>query len=354
MPRVYYNEFDVSAAAWLRELIRDGLIPDGEVDERDIRDVQPGDLAGYDQCHFFAGICGWPFALQLAGWGDRPVWTGSCPCQPFSAAGKRKGAADERHLWPELRRLIAECRPPIIFGEQVASSEVVGSSTEAAFLNAVQASDYARANKLAKRLAQSRTFHYWARWVDGVQADLEKEDYAFRFKVLGAHSVGSPHIRQRLFWVADSELQRTWTGNGQESSGEQRRDRPTEHGATVRLADRDGQRLEGRQGERGDDGQKRQAIKRAGGPWSQCDLILCRDGKTRRIPAGSESVFLGLADGLPGGVDDSRRAGFPLCEAFTGRNKLLKGYGNAINPVLAAMFVEDTCPASSRSIMPSS
>src|SRR5690606_329182 len=48
-------------------------------------------------------------------------WTGSCPCQPFSSAGKRQGERDKRHLWPEFYRLIAECNPPVVFGEQVAS-----------------------------------------------------------------------------------------------------------------------------------------------------------------------------------------------------------------------------------------
>jgi DNA (cytosine-5)-methyltransferase 1 len=77
----YYNELDPFAAAWLRNLIAAGLIPQGEVDERSIEDVTPNDLAGFRQCHFFAGIGGWPLALRLAGWPDeRPVWTGSCPC----------------------------------------------------------------------------------------------------------------------------------------------------------------------------------------------------------------------------------------------------------------------------------
>ena len=90
----YYNEHDPFAAAWLRELIADGLIADGEVDERDIQTLDPADLAGYTQCHFFAGIGGWSLALRLAGWpDDRPVWTGSCPCQPFSSAGKSGGGA---------------------------------------------------------------------------------------------------------------------------------------------------------------------------------------------------------------------------------------------------------------------
>src|SRR5262245_46904926 len=121
---VYYNEIDPYAAQWLRNLIRTGLIPDGDVDERSIADVQPADLRGYRQHHFFAGIAGWAYALQLAEWPpDREAWTGSCPCQPLSLAGQRKGHADQRHLWPAFYRLIAECRPATVFGEQVASKD---------------------------------------------------------------------------------------------------------------------------------------------------------------------------------------------------------------------------------------
>lgn len=173
----YYNEFDPFAAAWLRELIKDGLIAPGDVDERSIKAVQPDDLKGYTQHHFFADIGGWSYALRLAGWSDdEPVWTGSCPCQPFSAAGKRKGEADERHLWPEFRRLIAECSPATVFGEQVASKD-------------------------------GRV------WLAGVRADLEALGYAVGGADLCAAGVGAPHIRQRLWWVADG------AGNGR---GEER------------------------------------------------------------------------------------------------------------------------------------
>ena len=120
----YYNEHDPYAAQWLRNLIAAGHIAPGEVDERSIEDVLPTDLAEYTQCHFFAGIGVWSFALRRAGWpDDRPVWTGSCPCQPFSAAGKGLGLADERHLWPAWFHLIGQRNPVIVFGEQVSSKD---------------------------------------------------------------------------------------------------------------------------------------------------------------------------------------------------------------------------------------
>jgi DNA (cytosine-5)-methyltransferase 1 len=166
MPSAYYNEIDPYAAQWLRNLIGRGLIASGDVDERSIADVRPSDLRGYEQCHFFAGIGGWSWSLRLARWpDDRPIWTGSCPCQPFSAAGKGKAGDDERHLWPAWFSLIRECRPATIFGEQVEAA--IG----------------------------------WG-WLDVVFADLEAESYACGATVLPACGVGAPHIRQRVFFLA--------------------------------------------------------------------------------------------------------------------------------------------------------
>ena len=191
----YYNEYDPKAAAWLRELIKQGHIADGVVDERSIEDVTPTELLGFTQCHFFAGIGVWSYALRRAGWtDDRPVWTGSCPCQPFSAAGKGAGFADERHLWPAFHHLISQCQPAIVLGEQVASKDGLG-------------------------------------WLDLVLSDLEATGYAGGAVDLCAAGIGAPHIRQRLWWVgtrlADTtnnagikrcelHLQRGWQDNAKQ------------------------------------------------------------------------------------------------------------------------------------------
>lgn len=159
----YYNEYAAYPARWLA-----ALFPGADVDDRSVCDVGVGDVATYDRVHLFAGIGGWEYALELAGWPDDvPVWTGSCPCQPFSRCGKKKGESDERHLWPEMFRLIDGNRPPVVFGEQVAGSRGLG-------------------------------------WFDGVRTDLEGIGYSVGMAVLPAACVSAPHNRERIFWVADA------------------------------------------------------------------------------------------------------------------------------------------------------
>lgn len=170
----YYNEIDPYAAQWLRNLIAAGQIAPGDVDERSIVDVRADDLRGYEQCHFFAGIGGWSVALRLAGWDDNcAVWTGSCPCQPLSVAGQRKGHADERHLWPAFYTLISQCEPSIIFGEQVASKD-------------------------------------GREWLAAVRADLEEAGYACGAADMPAGGFGAPHKRHRLWWVGSNPHSDRW------------------------------------------------------------------------------------------------------------------------------------------------
>jgi DNA (cytosine-5)-methyltransferase 1 len=166
---VYYNEIDPFAAAWLRELIEVGLIADGEVDERSIADVAADDVRGFTQCHFFAGIGGWSYALRLAGWpDDRRVWTFSCPCQFKSSASRGRTVA--RDWWPEQRRLVVAARPDCFFGEQVAAA---------------------------------------VEWFDGLCTDVEAMGYEVGSAVLPAVAVGSDHARPRIYFVGHAD------GNGQ-------------------------------------------------------------------------------------------------------------------------------------------
>ena len=319
-----YNENDVRVAAWLQELINQGHLPEGNIDGRSIEELQPADCE--PTSHFFAGIGGWPYALSLAGWPtDRDVWTGSCPCQPFSNAGQRKGHADKRDLWPIWYELIKECRPAVCFGEQVASN-------------------------LGRE------------WLSGVRADLEALGYRFGAADLCAASVGSPHIRQRLYWVADwlgdSEGQQAHaTEPGQLQSSQPSRTsglvHPEGNGADGRepeiseagrnaggLEYPEGTRLPNQQRFRdGDEGQS--GFERSSGVnvWSNYDIIPCGDGKARRIESGS----FPLAPGIPRGVGRylPRVPGFDPDIKLAVRNRAtrLKGYGNAIIPQVAAAFV---------------
>jgi len=318
-PRAYYNEIDPFAAAWLRNLIAAGHIAPGDVDERSIVDVQPADLEGYEQCHFFAGIAGWSLALRMAGWADeRHVWTGSCPCQPLSSAGQRKGHADERHLWPAFYGLIAKRQPSTIFGEQVAGKDGF-------------------------------------EWFAGVRADLEDAGYACGAADLCAAGAGAPHLRQRLFWVADRQSERR--GEAREHRGRSE-ERPGERGDAWMAQPNEGRRGSGRpsipcgrdtlrqacgsspdperlgntpcarrQGERcqhcpggaGDSGQPGPSMQDGVPQWNGATIAVQRADGWARVAA--EPALFPVAARLPGDV---------------GR---LRGSGNAIVPQVAAQFV---------------
>lgn len=372
----YYNEFDPKAAAWLRELIKRGLIADGEVDERSILDVSAEDLVDFTQCHFFAGIGGWSYALGLAGWpDDRPVWTGSPPCQPFSAAGQNKGKDDDRHLAPHFATLVAAGRPPLLFGEQVASAAVFG--------------------KVAKRAGGATEGESAWAWIDDLQDRLEAAHYAVGVSDIPAAGVGAPHIRQRTFFgavrLADAECGERGSGglrgfrqaDGSQSgrsADEPTRDRDgsglghpsgaagerdtggvsgteaQEHGAGVTIdgdlpvgpehagtgmggmADVDmrrrkpepnakregvfgkanGQTATGQQPSDNCTGAGLRQSNPTNGFWAGADWLFCRDGKWRPVEPGT----------------------LPLADGVSARVVRLRGYGNAIVPQAAAAFIE--------------
>ncbi|HDT6005454.1 TPA: DNA cytosine methyltransferase [Klebsiella michiganensis] len=341
-PAAYYNEIDPFAAQWLRNLIAAGHIAPGEVDERSIEDVTPDDLRGFTQCHFFAGIGGWSYALRLAGWPDnRPIWTGSCPCQPFSTTGKGAGFSDDRHLWPAFGWLIKQCRPQRIAGEQVAGG---------------------RADP----------------WFDLVQNDVERMGYAFGLTPFPAAGVGSPNERERAYWVADANLQyestarnEAWTAEPVRSgeiiwlanSARERRDgvdpllqrkepgrysqsmpEITGNRSTDGLGNSNVTRLEGFGGNDGAAGRERTTGPAAApglhlrplevnGFWRDADWLYCRDGKWRPVEPCTFPLANGFSKGMGHGKSSPR--------ALAGRNRVgrLKGYGNAINAQAAAAFI---------------
>jgi len=288
----YYNEIDPYAASWLRELIKAGHIADGVVDERSISDVRPEELFEFTQCHFFAGIGIWSHALRSAGWADdRPVWTGSCPCQPFSQSGTRKGVLDERHLWPHWHHLIAECRPSTIFGEQVASKDGLG-------------------------------------WLDLVQADMEGEDYAFGAFDLCSAGFGAPHIRQRLWFVADADDAGS-QGRLHRGSDPRRQDQHGHVGGcgevggvdhTISLGRDAGRQWDHGQdvGEQFDSDVEDGGADKTNGFWGDVDWLGCRDGKWRPVRSGT----------------------FPLVNGATSRVGRLRAYGNAITAQVAQGLIE--------------
>lgn len=134
----------------------------------------------------------WSIAARMAGWPDRrPLWTASCPCQPWSAAGQQLGVDDPRHLWPHLFRILSAYRRagyavPVIVGEQVAGAA---------------------------------GYH----WFDGVRTDLAREEIAARTVDIPACAVDAPHQRNRLYWAAVSRPEQRFISGAVALAQEQRR-----------------------------------------------------------------------------------------------------------------------------------
>jgi DNA (cytosine-5)-methyltransferase 1 len=301
----YYNEWDPTAAAWLRELIKQGHLPAGDVDERSITEVKPDEIKGYTQHHFFAGIGGWSLALRMAGWADnRPVLTGSPPCQPFSLAGSQQGVADKRHLAPVWLSLVAALRSPVVFGEQVAAAVTKDN------------------------------------WLDDLLNAMEAEGYATGAIVLPACGIGAPHIRQRL-WIAarlaDTKHDGHTPSQDRRSTGAQQTEGRMQQSARAcpvgGLADADNQRHDRvnallrpeTSGRNTTDlrqtagGSYESRTDATHGGWNDAEWLFCRDGKWRPVEPGT----------------------FPLADGIPSRVGRLRGYGNAIVPQVAVQIIHE-------------
>ena len=122
------------------------------------------------------------------------VLTGGFPCQPFSCAGQRKGAEDDRYLWPEMLRAIREIQPDWVVGENVAGIlSMVQPGSETAL---------GREESLFGEVDRKRILHRQEYVVETVCNDLEREGYSVQPVVIPACAVGAPHRRDRVFFIA--------------------------------------------------------------------------------------------------------------------------------------------------------
>ncbi len=103
------------------------------------------------------------------------IVTGGYPCQPFSQAGKRQGEKDERHLWPEMLRIIKSCKPRYVLAENVAGHVKLG--------------------------------------LDQVLTDLENEGYTTRAIIIPACAKNAPHRRDRVWIIGQLTTNTNNTGN---------------------------------------------------------------------------------------------------------------------------------------------
>lgn len=231
------------------------------------------------------------------------VICGGFPCQPWSLAGQRKGRDDDRDLWPEMLRIIRDCGPRWVIGENVPGLD-------------------------DKRFMA----------LDGVLSDLEGAGYEARTFEIPACAVDAPHKRARLFVVANAKVE---LFDGSRAKGNGRPQSANGSGSNA-LADAERPRLEELRSVSGNNGEKRQTAERNGAvvnhkgvgwregragtevrswrnavasasganAWADHEWLVDPQGKARRVKPG---IHL-LVNGVPA------------------RTQQIRGYGNSVVP----------------------
>lgn len=125
--------------------------------------------------------------------GQIDILTGGFPCQPFSSAGQRLGADDDRYLWPEMLRVIRQIQPTFVIGENVAG-----------ILSMVQPSEEVKVGSTTSLFDENDDIYKKEQQfvVETVCSDLEREGYSVQPFVIPACAVGAPHQRDRVWFVA--------------------------------------------------------------------------------------------------------------------------------------------------------
>lgn len=126
--------------------------------------------------------------------GKIDVLSGGFPCQPFSLAGQRKGADDNRYLWPEMLRVIREILPRWVVGENVGGILTMvqpGAEVEVGGQASLFGEDY-----------RKRVLHRQEYVIETICRDLEREGYAVQPLLIPACAVGAPHRRDRIWFIA--------------------------------------------------------------------------------------------------------------------------------------------------------
>lgn len=198
------------------------------------------------------------------------VLTGGFPCQPFSSIGARRGADDDRYLWPHMLRAIRECQPDWVIGENVIGLISMVESRSRVEVEGCP-SLFETGNRYYREVGQFT--------LDRVCTDIEQEGYAVQPIVIPACAVGAPHRRDRVWIIARRAggLSRNHEKKTAANSvGERRREREARPDVPFLRSPVDRLRICGEYPPR---------------PWGDGNLF------------PSQSAILGGDDGLPAGVD---------------------------------------------------